>query len=415
MTRILVVQFCRLGDILQTTPLLRGLRRQHPGADITLAVLDGFAHAPVPAHLYDTLAIFPFDRVAAAIDDRSRDWPSAVRSVRTFVRSLGDEPFDLVLNLTGSAAANLLCAIVPARDVRGGLIAPDRTRVVRGEWMTYFWSSLLVRAQGAVNLVDLFRLVGGVPADARGLEIALGPADEAFAERWAAERSLHGEPLIALQLGASDERKRWLPESFAAMANLLPESAGRVVFVGASSERPLVERALGRLTRKAVSAVGDTSVPQLAALLRRCRLLITNDTGTMHVAAAVGTPIVDLSTGPVFVHETGPYAEGSLAIEPTSPCFPCVAGAVCHHLSCREDFTPSDIAAAAQFALGQGTLPRLARARILRATRIASGRLEYRPIWNPGSNDEEAMRQAFGRMWELSLPSVASDPEAVGT
>ena len=414
MTRILVVQFCRLGDILQTTPLLRGLRRQHPAAEITLAVLDGFAHAPVPSHLYDTLAVFPFDGIAETVDRHSRSWHDAVRRVSEFVHSLGQTPFDLVLNLTGSATANLLCAIVPSRDMQGGLIAPDRTRVVRGGWMIYFWSSLLARSQGAINLVDLFRLAGGVPVDSRGLEIAVSGADASFAGEWLAARGSSDEPLVAVQLGASDERKRWQPESFAAMANLLPADTGRVLFVGADSERPLVARALATLGRSALVALGETTVPQLAALLARCRLLITNDTGTMHVAAAVGTPIVDLSTGPVFVHETGPYAEGALAIEPTSGCFPCVAGAVCHHLSCREDFTPSDIASVVQFALGAAPLPRLARARLLRATRIASGRLEYRPLWNPGSNDSEAMRQAFGRMWERTLPSASCDPDAVG-
>jgi ADP-heptose:LPS heptosyltransferase len=414
MTRILVVQFCRLGDILQTTPLLRGLRRKYPDAEIVLGVLDGFAHAPVPTHLYDRLAIFPFDGLGTAGDAPAPGWQTAARIVRSFVHSLGDAPFNLVLNLTGSPTANLLSAIVPSNRVEGGVIAPDRTRVVRGEWMIYFWSSLLARSQGAINLVDLFRLAGGVPADARGLEIAVAKTDEAFAAEWLATRGIADEPLIAVQLGASDERKRWSPESFAAMANLLPASTGRLLFVGANNERPLVEHAVARLDRTALNALGETTVPQLAALLARCRLLLTNDTGTMHVAAAVGTRIVDLSTGPVFVHETGPYAEGSLAIEPASGCFPCVAGAVCHHLSCREDFTPLDIAAVVQFALGTGPRPRPARARILRAARTVSGRLEYRPIWNPGTNDHDALRQAFGRMWDLTLPMPSCDPETAG-
>jgi hypothetical protein len=117
----------------------------------------------------------------------------------------------------------------------------------------------------------------------------------------------------------------------------------------------------------------------------------------------------------VFVHETGAYAEGALAIEPVSACFPCAAGAVCHHLSCRQDFSPADIAAVVQFALGEGPQPTPARARILRATRVESGRLEYRPIWNPGNGDDEALRQAFGRMWEITLPGVSCDAIAVGT
>jgi hypothetical protein len=145
-------------------------------------------------------------------------------------------------------------------------------------------------------------------------------------------------------------------------------------------------------------------VPELAALLSRCRLLVTNDTGTMHVASAVGTRIVDLSTGPVFVHETGPYGVGHVAVEPASACFPCAAGSVCHHLSCREDFTPADIAAVAVFALGEGPCPQPARARVLRGERTATGRLEFRPIWEPSTDVSGGLRPAFARMWEATLP-----------
>ena len=108
MTRILVVQLCRLGDILQTTPMLRGLRRAHPEASITVMVLDGFSHAPLPRHLYDQLAVFPFDAVATGVRLDGAQWRDALGHVRAFVRELGPEPFDLVLNLTNSGLANLL-------------------------------------------------------------------------------------------------------------------------------------------------------------------------------------------------------------------------------------------------------------------------------------------------------------------
>jgi ADP-heptose:LPS heptosyltransferase len=414
MTRILVVQLCRLGDILQTTPMLRGLRRAHPRASITLLVLDGFRHAPVPTYLYDELAVFPFDRVAASVGGHATDWPEGMRLARECVASLGREPFDLVLNLTGSALANLLCALVPSREVRGGLIAPDRTRVVRHPWMAYFWSSLLAREFGCVNLVDLFCRAAEVPIDGCGLELELPAAAEARIGQWLASRGWAGGPLIALQLGASDERKRWPPERFAEMANRLPERAGTVVLVGSEGERPLGVRAASRLTRRHVDAMGETSVVELAALLARCSILVTNDTGTMHVAAAVGTPVLDLSTGPVFVHETGPYAVGSIAVEPAIECFPCAAGAVCHHLSCREDFTPDDIAALAMFVLEGGAVPRPARARVLQASRAGSGRLEFRPLWDPRNTGRERVRQAFGRMWEATLGHRAPEPAAAG-
>jgi len=402
MRRILVVQMCRLGDLLQTTPMLRGLRRLHPGASITLMVLDGFSHTPIPRHLYDDLAVFPLDAAARTISGGAEQWQSGVTLAREFVAGLGAEPFDLVLNLTNGVLANLLCAVIPSRQLRGGVIAPDRTRVVRHPWMAYFWASLLAREFGSVNLVDLFCRVAEVPIDGEGLEIDVpAEADEAAA------RFVTGAPLIALQLGASDERKRWTPEQFAAMANRLPERAGTIVLVGSQGERPLGERAAAVLSRPIINAMGETSVPELAALIRQCRLLVTNDTGTMHIATAVGTPVLDLSTGPVFVHETGPYAVGSLAVEPISACFPCAAGAVCHHLSCRDDFSPDDIAGLVMYALEGGALPRPPRAKVLQSARAASGRLEFRPIWDPSGGTQEQLRQAFGRLWDASLGHAA--------
>jgi len=407
MTRILVVQLCRLGDILQTTPMLRGLRRERPDAEITLVVLDGFSGAPVPRSLFDHLVAFPFDRAAASLGTDGSGWRDALREIQPVVASLSARPFDLVLNLTGSALANYLCAVIPSAEVRGGLIASDRSRIVRGPWMTYFWSSLLSRSMGCVNLVDLFQWVAGVGIDGQGLELEVPESAGAAMDAWLAARGLTNQRLVALQLGASDERKRWPPERFAAMADLLPEDAGDILFVGSAGERPLIARAQAVLKRPSVSAAGETSVPELAALLSRCRLLVTNDTGTMHVASAVGTRIVDLSTGPVFVHETGPYGVGHVAVEPASACFPCAAGSVCHHLSCREDFTPADIAAVVRFALGEGPCPMPARARVLQASRTITGRLEFRPLWEPSADVSGGLRTAFARMWEATLPVPA--------
>jgi len=233
-------------------------------------------------------------------------------------------------------------------------------------------------------------------------------------DSWLQSAGAASEPLLALQLGASDERKRWTPEQFAAMASRLPDHAGRIVLVGSAAERSLGARAAAGLSRPHLNAIGETSVVELAALLRRCRLLVTNDTGTMHVATAVGTRVLDLSTGPVFVHETGPYAVGSLAVEPSMSCFPCAAGATCHHLTCRDDFTPDDIASLVMFAIEGGELPRPSRAKVLQATRALSGRLEFRPLWDPSGGGQERLRQAYGRMWDGSLGHVAPAPPALG-
>jgi ADP-heptose:LPS heptosyltransferase len=400
--RILVLQLCRMGDLLQTTPMLRGLRREHPDAEITLVVHDMFRDVPIPSRLYDHKIAFPYTKIAAGVSDAPEDWAVHASIVRDFVSSLGAAPFDAIINLTHSDLCGLLSTLIPSRRIEGGIVSRERVRLVQGPWMSWFWASQTSRAQGCFNLVDLHNWTAGVASDRQSLEIEVSETARARVQEWLAARGAADRPLIAVQLGASEERKRWQPERFAAAVDLLPPALGDIVFVGAPSERSLVERA--RAARPFHDAVGETSMPELAALLERCRLLLTNDTGTMHIASAVGTKIVDVSTGPVFVHETGPYGEGHFVIEPEMACFPCTAGSVCHHISCRESFTPADIAALVAHALGEGPLPRPAGARISTGTFTSSGRIAYRTLWTPGSNRTEAIRHASAEMWEETMP-----------
>ena len=421
MTRILVLQLCRLGDIIQTTPMLRGLRRQHPDADITLVLHDMMARAPVPNALYDRLIPFPYSRIGAGVSDHPDEWAAHARLVTGFVDSVCQtahgvrEPFDVILNLTHSDLSGFLTALIPSRAVQGALIGRDRRRMVVGPWMTYFWSSQLERVQGCFNLVDLHNWMAGVPCDGLGLEVDVPDTARASIAAWLDARGLADEQLIAVQMGASDERKRWKPEQFADAINRLPPDLGEIVFVGSDTERHLVEQARAHLTRPTHDATGSTTLLELAALLARSRLLLTNDTGTMHVAAAVGTRIVDISTGPVFVHETGPYGLGHFVIEPSIDCYPCVLGSDCRHIACREDIEPRDVAALAAHALGAGPMPTPARARIMTAEFTPSGRIDYRTVWPQAQNRAEIMRQASAQAWEATLGAPgASVPARAG-
>jgi ADP-heptose:LPS heptosyltransferase len=403
MRRVLVLQMCRLGDILQTVPMLRGLRREHPEAEITLVLHDLFERVPIPGRLYDRLVPFPYTQLVAPIARDPNDWPRALARLREWVASLGAAPFDLAINLTHTDLSNLLMVIVPAREHRGGVIAPDRTRVVRGDWMPYFWASQTSRVQGCFNLVDLQNWAAGVACDAMPLEIEIPDAARQKIGQWLADRGLGDRPLVAMQLGASEERKRWPAEAFAQAADLLDPADGEIVLVGAGDERHLGERAMAHARRRLHAAYGETTILELAALLERCRLLITNDTGTMHVATAAGTRIIDISTGPVFVHETGPYGPGHFVIEPRTECFPCIAGSTCHHFSCREAIAPGDVASLARHVLGRGPFPHPERARILTGVFLPSRRIEYRTIWPVRGDASETVRRLSARAWEETL------------
>jgi ADP-heptose:LPS heptosyltransferase len=412
--RALVLQMCRMGDLLQTGPMLRGIRREHPGFEVTLVTMDAFANVPLPAALYDRLVPFPQAVLRGGLTGPDADWQAQLDRLLEFVRELGG-PFDVAINLTHSDLSSLLMSVVPARDRRGPVIKPDRKRAVPNEWLQYFWANARSRVLGCFNLVDLFTWTAGVKCDGAGLDMRVSDEADATMAAWLEARGLADRPLIAIQLGASEEAKRWPAERFAAAADLLPAAAGDIVLVGTPSERALADRFHAAVRRNVYDAVGATTVEQLGALLRRCRLLLTNDTGTMHVATAVGTRVLDISTGPVFVHETGPYGPGHVVVEPVIDCFPCAAGAECHHYGCRDRLSPEAAAGLALFALGEGTCPADPAIRVLTSRRAGSGCIEYWPVRPCQVTAHDVIRRLSARVWEdtLRAPGASGDdPEA---
>jgi ADP-heptose:LPS heptosyltransferase len=402
--KILVIQLCRVGDILMTGPLLRGLRRDHPSAEISLMVMDSFARTPLPTHLYDRLLRFPLGGLAGTLASRDAGWEVALGELRAFVRGCSGSPFDLVINLTHTDMSALVTSLMPARRRVGLVMRADRRRGIDSTWMTYMRSSVRSRELACFHLVDLFSWTAGVARDAHGLEMAVSDADHAWAERWIAAKGLTGRPLIAMQLGASTEAKQWPVERFAALADALDPALGEIVIIGSPNERALSAKFLATVARPVSDSTGESSLGELAALLQRSRLLITNDTGPMHIATAVGTRVMDISSGPVTAFETGPYGEGHVVVEPADlACSPCALDSECHHFACRFSLTPTDAAAVARYAMDEAPAPVLAGARVLRSRRsAASGRIEFVPV-GAAPTVKDYVRLTAADMWEHSL------------
>ena len=407
MKKILVMQLCRMGDILMTGPLLRGLRREHPRAQISLMVMDTFASTPLPAHLYDRLLPFPLAGLATSLAAPGSDWTGALDELRAFVRSCTNTPFDLAINLAHTDMSALVLSLMPAKK-RVGLVArPDRRKGIDSPWMTYMRASVRSRELACFHLVDLFAWTGGVARDAAGLEIDITPADHDWADRLIATHNVIGRPLIAVQLGASTEAKQWPLERFAALADSLDPAYGEIVIIGGPKERQLADQFVAMVKRPVISTHGESSLRQLAALLQRSRLLITNDTGPMHVATAVGTRVLDIASGPVCAYETGPYGDGHVVVEPEIACFPCPLDSECHHFDCRRSLSADDALAVAKFALGEGPAPRLHGARVMQSRRSAqSGRIEFVPVASP-LTVKDRVRIEAATVWERTLGAPA--------
>jgi heptosyltransferase II len=285
-----------VGDVVLSLPALRDLRRRFPTARLEVLA------RPWVAGLYR--AVPDVDAVA-----ESRGHSADVAAVRG--------RFDLGVLLPNSLGTALVLwrAGVPERwgyatDGRGPLLTRG-CRVpagVRGRSQVYYYRAMLEGVGLAVE---------GEP-----------DASLTCPEDWAARgEALLGEdgPWIGINPGAFyGSAKRWLPERFAAAADLVARRVGaKVAVVGGVAERPLGEAIAAQLRAPSRVLCGETSLGELVGVLSRLRLLLTNDSGPMHLAAALGTPLVAVF-GSTDWRETAPVSIRARVVREEAECAPCL-------------------------------------------------------------------------------------------
>ncbi|MBI3794283.1 MAG: glycosyltransferase family 9 protein, partial [Nitrospinae bacterium] len=154
----------------------------------------------------------------------------------------------------------------------------------------------------------------------------------------------------------SMSERRWPPSRFAKTADLLAKKwNAKILFFGVASEKNLVDEVISKLDPSmntvAINLAGKTSISQIVGVVKRLFLLVTNDTATMHIAGAAGTPIVALFLVHAFGAETGPYCENAVLLEPDISCFPCLHNSKCPHYECLGYIMPEHALEASKIAV----------------------------------------------------------------
>jgi lipopolysaccharide heptosyltransferase II len=288
--RVLCVRLDSLGDVLMTTPALRALRRSFPDRRLTLLTSPaGAGVAPLVPEVDDVIVYAaPWVKATAALPEAGAD--------RTMVERLRAGAFDAAAIFTvysqSPLPAALLCHLAdvprrlahcrenPYQLLTDWVREPEPAEGIRHEVRRQLD---LVAAVGAH--ADDERLSLRVPRRARDGVAALLGAVGVDAAR----------PYVVVHAGASAPSRRYPAEGYAEVARRLVADLGcQVVFSGVHAEAPLVEEIRGAMRAPSWSLAGRLDLGALAALLEGAALLIANNTGPVHVAAAVGTPVVDL-------------------------------------------------------------------------------------------------------------------------
>ncbi len=327
MLRILLVRFSSIGDILLTTPLVRALQRRH--ADAQLIYVTKRAMAPLVAdnpHLSQVVALEP------------------------------DEPL--------AHLARRLRALQPTHglDLHGSLRSAALRLLVRGRWSGYA-KRKVARTLLVATKLDLYR--GDVPVAERYFEAArrldvrpdggppeffLGAAARERVARWLAEHGLATAPLAALAPGAAHATKRWPMAHWQALAGRLREMGYGLVVLGGPEDRGAAQQLGGGPL--AEIAAGEFTLQETGACLARAKVLVSGDTGVMHMATGVGTPVVALFGPTVRAFGFFPYHARATVLAQDLSCRPCstmgTARCPLGHHRCLVDLLPAQVAAAVE-------------------------------------------------------------------
>jgi 3-deoxy-D-manno-octulosonic-acid transferase/heptosyltransferase-1 len=318
--KILIVKLSAIGDVIHTLPALNALRERYPKARITWLVEEAAADLVIGHRALDRVLVSGRKRWIRQLKGPHRR--QALSEMRRFWHDLRDTRYDMIIDFHGLLKSSLLVWLAHGKRKIGfdkGMQHQEHSYLFLNERVPPVDMEVHALVRGLMLLdaigVKTRRVVFDVPVFARDHRQA-----ESLLERHGMDGS---RPLVAVNPVALWETKLWRDDRFAALADRLIQEMGvDVVFTGGPADRPIVDAILSRMTARAVNLAGKTGLKTLAALYRRTALLVTTDTGPMHLAAAVGTPVVALF-GPTAPWRTGPFGEGHRVVRTAPACSPC--------------------------------------------------------------------------------------------
>lgn len=329
--KIIVTFLMHLGDLTLTTPFLRVLRNAAPGSHITYLV-DG--------KLQDVVLHNPNIDEVWTIDKKGKD--NNLLALYSMSQRISAGKFDVLINLHPNERCSFITAFAHV---------PCKVGAAHFLFRPFFHPHLKLnrKLHAADMYIDVLARLGVKDLKNNGLEIFPGYEEKQAAEGFWRQQGLDiNDKLIGFNIGSAVETKRWAPERFAQVADILATEGYKTVFFGGSMDEPMVAEAVAFMRSKTIIATGKFSIGQLAAAMSRCNLIITNDSGPMHVAISQKVPIVAMY-GPSSPALYGPYTKKATIVTAMPPCQGCARGMKhhCDDMQCMERLSVAQVTEAA--------------------------------------------------------------------
>ncbi len=302
MNRILVIKLRYIGDVVLTTPVLQGLRQQYPDVNLVCLVNPGTQEVLTHNPYIDEILVVPRESLREQIQ---------------LCYELRARQFDCVIDLTDGDRSAFLTWISGA-SVRIGFDEEKR-------WRGLLYSDCVEPENARVHMVEhhaqALKLLG-INVLNHEPKVYVPDTYESWAEAKLSELGLARQPWVMIHPTARYWFKTWPAERFAMLSDRLAEKGIAVVLAGHAQDEIVAEKIQELANKSFISIVGQTSVLELAALMKHAKLFIGNDTGLMHIAAAVECPVVGLF-GPTDPLVWGPRSKRSQVIYKELDCRAC--------------------------------------------------------------------------------------------
>ena len=326
--RILVIKLDHIGDVLLATPVFSNLRRAYPNAELH-ALTGAWSRVVLEKHP-DVNNVVEYNSPAFCRTGQ----PTSLRETFKLYRQLRRQKYGLIVELRSDWRTVWFAFLrfAPKRLSRAALQVANKLGFAQ-----------FSGTHETTRNLDVLRQAG-IPTSVETAIFSVTTEDKKWASDFLATYQIDRQhPLIAIHPGSPIALKRWMPERYAELADwLIAQKRAQILYVGVKDEIPIITEIQALMRGESINIAGKTTLTQLASILPMCNVFIGNDSGPMHLAAAVGTQTVGLY-GPGDPTRFGPAGAKCQTIQRKSDC-PCL-GTVCRYgkSGCMSEIQVTDV------------------------------------------------------------------------
>ncbi len=321
--KILIIKPSSLGDVVHSLPFLNALRDSFPRAEIHWIIAKGLEGLLEGHPMINKLWIINKDDWK-----RVRGARATIKELRSLFKSLKAEKYDLVIDLQGLLRSGILTKATGAPVRVGFKEAREGSRI--------FYTHT-VKAGKDVHAVDRYlEIAKFLGCDISDIKF---PFPLSFNSQRLTLKLQFPEKYALIVPGARWETKRWFPERFGQLASMMQVES---IIVGGESDAGIASIVVRNSDGNAISAAGKTTLKELIEIIKNARFVVTNDSGPMHIAAALNVPVFAIF-GPTNPLRTGPYGRLHVIIRKELECSPCYKNN-CRTVQCMEMISVREVA-----------------------------------------------------------------------